>query len=99
MSMIHTSGDLNLSVVLGYPWQHPYTFELASDARLTQVGTMQHDSSGASHRIVDTTWAGSAEAIVAGYDLLRKLGRLDLHHHYPELGVKDTCRLGRDHAL
>ena len=91
MSMIHTGGDLNLSLVLGYPWEHPYTFELASDARLTQVGTMQHDSSGASHRIADTTWADSAEAIVTGYDLLRKLGRLDLQHHYPSLGVKDTC--------
>jgi hypothetical protein len=92
MTMTHTGGELNLSVVLGYPWEHPYTFELEKDAHLTQVGTMQHDSSGANHRIPDVMWAGSTDNIVAGYDLLRRLGRVDLERHYPLVGVMDSCK-------
>ena len=91
MTMIHTGGNLNLTLCVGFPWEHPYTFELSEDAHLTQIGTMQHDSSGASHRIQDTMWTGSTEAIVSGYDLLRKLGRADLEMHYPEAGVTDVC--------
>ena len=49
-----------------YPWNYPYTFELGSEGRLTQVAGMQHDDSGMTHRIKDETWAGSAESIRAG---------------------------------
>ena len=67
MTILHKAGKLNLSIVLAFPWNHPYSFDMGSDAHLTQVGNMQHDSSGANHRISDTTWSGSAENIVAGY--------------------------------
>jgi hypothetical protein len=33
----------------------------------------------------------SANVVRDGYDLLRRLGRLDLARHYPELGVTDVC--------
>ena len=33
----------------------------------------------------------SATVLRDGYDLQRRLGRLDLARHYPELGVSDTC--------
>ena len=33
----------------------------------------------------------SANVLRDGYDLQRRLGRLDLARHYPELGIKDTC--------
>jgi hypothetical protein len=66
MTIRHTGGDLNLTMTMSYPWGYPYTFELGSEARLTQVATMQHDSSGMSHRIQDETWAESAEVIRAG---------------------------------
>lgn len=33
----------------------------------------------------------SAIIVRDGYDLQRRLGRLDLARHYPELGITDTC--------
>ena len=33
----------------------------------------------------------SAKVVANGYDALRRLGRLDLARHYPELGVTDVC--------
>jgi hypothetical protein len=33
----------------------------------------------------------SARVVRDGYDLLRRLGRVDLARHYPHLGVVDTC--------
>jgi hypothetical protein len=43
--------------------------------------------------IPDQTIEGgvSAEVVRNGYDALRRLGRLDLARHYPELGVTDVC--------
>lgn len=70
MTIRHSGGDLNLTMTMAYPWGYPYTFELGEEAKLTQVATMQHDSTGISHRIKDDTWAGSAAAIRAGEFLL-----------------------------
>ena len=40
----------------------------------------------------DTEKTSATAAIVdRGYDLLRRLGRVDLQRHYPELGVTDVC--------
>jgi hypothetical protein len=89
MTILHVSGNVNLTYVLSFPWEYPFTFDLQSGARLTEVGTMQHDSSGTTHRIADQNWTGSWEVITAGYDLLRRFGRKDLERHYPELGVTD----------
>ena len=40
----------------------------------------------------DTEKTSDTDTIIdRGYDLLRRLGRVDLQRHYPELGVTDVC--------
>ena len=45
-----------------------------------------------SNLVPDAIVAGiSADVVRDGYDLQRRLGRLDLARHYPNLGVVDVC--------
>ena len=45
--------------------------------------------------VADNLVAGVSAGVVRnGYDLLRRLGRLDLARHYPHLGVSDVCSPG-----
>ena len=92
MTIKHTGKEaFNLTMTMAYPWNYPYTFDLQPAAKLTQIAAMQHDTSGLAHRVKDVTWAGSAESIRRGYDLLKRFGRLDLAVNYPHVGVTDTC--------
>ena len=86
---VRANGPANLTYTLAFPWDYKYTWQVSGGAQLTEIGSRQHDDTGARHTIADQTWSGSASAIVRGYDLLRRFGRMDLQHNYPALGVKD----------
>ena len=88
---VRANGPANLTYTLAFPWDLTYTFDLHAGAQLTEIGTRQHDDTGVKHTKPDQQWSGSASTIVRGYDLLRRLGRVDLQHNYPALGIKDVC--------
>lgn len=91
---VRANGPANLTYTLAFPWDLTYTFDIRAGAQLTEIGTCQHDDTGARHTKPDQQWSGSASTIVRGYDLLRRLGRVDLQHNYPALGIKDVCAGG-----
>ena len=85
------------------PWDYPFTFDISGSRThtVTQVSNVWTNASGPSHGVRNPpSYLDVPDQIVPnvspnvvrdGYDLLRRLGRLDLARHYPELGVTDTC--------
>ena len=87
----HESGKARIAYTTTMPWYHKVKFDLGPEAELTLLGNMQSDSGENHVHVTDVTNANSNATVVEAYDLFRRLGRLDLQHHYPELGVTDTC--------
>ena len=61
------------------------------NAQLTKVGNVKSNATMTCEDPGDLLHEDSEAHLVAGMDALRRLARLDLQHHYPELGVTDTC--------
>ena len=60
-------------------------------ASLTKIGNVNTNDTMWSGP-TDDRWPVDAETnAVAGLDALRRLARIDLQVHYPDLGVTDTC--------
>ena len=87
----HVDGNARIAYTTTMPWYHEVDFDLGADAELTLLGNMRSDSLENHFRVPDITHANSNATVVEAYDLFRRLGRLDLQHHYPELGVRDVC--------
>jgi hypothetical protein len=60
-------------------------------AELTLLGNVGTDGKETHRAIPDRPSADENATVVEGLDLFRRLGRLDLQHHYPWLGVRDVC--------
>ena len=91
----HAAGRANISFLLSQTWIYPLTFKLSAGASFTRVGECWASNNAAHcHAVPDVgpSSAASRAAITRGYDLLRRLGRVDLQVHYPELGVRDCAR-------
>eukprot|EP00035_Acanthoeca_spectabilis_P000344 m.72715 g.72715 ORF g.72715 m.72715 type:complete len:920 (+) comp10147_c0_seq1:27-2786(+) len=101
--ILNGTGTTNLAYVGAQPWDYPFTFKVSGTHTVTQIGTVVTNASGptggrhvtplqGNQNVPDAVVPGvSAEVIRGGYDLLRRLGRLDLARHYPDLGVRDVC--------
>jgi hypothetical protein len=61
------------------------------NAQLTKVGNVKSNVTMTCEDPGDLLHEDSEAHLVAGMDALRRLARLDLQHHYLELGVTDTC--------
>ena len=70
----------------------PINFVLEDpNVQLTRVGNVWSNLSMSCGDPEDNWLPDSVTQIVAGMDALRRLARIDLQVHYPELGVKGTC--------
>ena len=91
---MHLAGRVNLSYVLPLPWLYPLSFRLSEGARLLRVGECWASNEEARcHATEDVVPASGGDSVTRGFDLLRRLGRVDLQIHYPELGVVDECMM------
>ena len=87
----HEGGKVRIAYTTTMPWYFKTIFDLGPEAELTLLGNMMSDSSQTHVRVPDQIHADSNATVVEALDLFRRLGRLDLQVHYPELGVRDVC--------
>ena len=90
----HDTGKLRIAYTTTVPQNFNPEFDLGPEAELTCLANMGSDSWENHRPMPDVVNKNSNATVVEAYDLFRRLGRLDLQHHYPELGVKDLSSCG-----
>jgi hypothetical protein len=90
----HDTGKLRIAYTTTVPQNFNPEFDLGPEAELTCLANMGSDSWENHRPMPDVVNKNSNSTVVEAYDLFRRLGRLDLQHHYPELGVKDLSSCG-----
>ena len=75
-----------------YPIDDALQFKISDKtATLTKIGNTNTNDTMFPGPVDDLWPAGAIANAVQGLDAIRRLGRIDLAVHYPELGVTDTC--------
>lgn len=94
LKITHDTGKLRIAYTTTVPQNFNPEFDLGPEAELTCLANMGSDSWENHRPMPDVVNKNSNSTVVEAYDLFRRLGRLGLQHHYPELGVKDLSSCG-----